>query len=732
MTFQKQPRRRSTAKKEDVPQLDQKQTSPEGQSNGLKEKTEKPAAQSIRKVRDEEPTHRRVVSQSLQSTHIQRPTVTFVDNRHILPRSLLQPSSPLSPIGSARRKSKSDIGSQLPRYESGSHATQLPGYAAAPPRRPNLEERHANSWGATTVNKRLRNEVFNDAFLKQPVAVQRHQRPASHSRSIPRRSMHLDARPASAHAVVNSGSPLRTPVEPVVTEPAERPMPRLAQVESDRGPSPSPSPSPKKNSNGAPSSSLDPAALEHVKDITGSSAPEPQTLAGQFTKTTSAGSSASSPPRAQRRKRRYSGSGLRRKPQDVTLTDGSHMYQSRGDLKFFEDADDADYAGHGDGDGESSRATPTPSDTRPGSGQNHIGLAAEQQQQQQEILPMRLPSSGFSSGATSGMPSPAAAAAAAMELEMELGQKIPRPINPKEARAQQGSRVEYFLLLEDLTSGMRRPCIMDLKMGTRQYGVDAGAAKRESQRRKCAATTSRELGVRVCGLQAWDARTGTYVFKDKYWGRDLRAGEEFQHALTMFLYDGIDYASVLRHIPTILRKLDHLETTVRRLRGYRFYAASLLMFYDGDTTPDEPPAGAEAEGDDYYYCSTTDFPTDTEDVVAHGYNPNNPNFGGGRRRRGAGRKREIDFKIADFANSVTPPESYADADEVQRPCPPRHPDQPDAGFLRGLRSLRRYFLRIQRDVREDLGLLGAMRPRAGTGGEGLETEDEDADLSVSD
>lgn len=137
---------------------------------------------------------------------------------------------------------------------------------------------------------------------------------------------------------------------------------------------------------------------------------------------------------------------------------------------------------------------------------------------------------------------------------------------------------QNFILLENVASQFTYPCILDLKMGTRQYGDADTLAKKQSKMVKVVSTTSAKLGVRVGGMQVYQTTTRRFLCRNKLYGRSLSVSG-FTQALCKFLHNGKRVRVDV--LPPLIRKLEELLGVLHHQEAVRFYTASLLLLYEG-------------------------------------------------------------------------------------------------------------------------------------------------------
>lgn len=145
------------------------------------------------------------------------------------------------------------------------------------------------------------------------------------------------------------------------------------------------------------------------------------------------------------------------------------------------------------------------------------------------------------------------------------------------------------IVISDATAGFSSPCVMDVKVGTRHYDMYATPEKAQYLINKQRGSTADSHGVRLIDAKvrrggavaaAWDKKQGLKFSID-----------ELQHTLREFVPETL--GEQLRARLCAIR--DMFAATVQQCHGFRMYAASVLVTYDGDA----PERGVR--------CSLIDF-----------------------------------------------------------------------------------------------------------------------------
>eukprot|EP00698_Gefionella_okellyi_P024811 TRINITY_DN8853_c0_g1_i1.p1 TRINITY_DN8853_c0_g1~~TRINITY_DN8853_c0_g1_i1.p1 ORF type:complete len:251 (-),score=48.47 TRINITY_DN8853_c0_g1_i1:191-943(-) len=150
---------------------------------------------------------------------------------------------------------------------------------------------------------------------------------------------------------------------------------------------------------------------------------------------------------------------------------------------------------------------------------------------------------------------------------------------PPDAKPLKSSQT--YIALEDITRGLKQPCILDLKMGT-HLTADWAPAQKVLQRAEVArTTTTARLGLRVCGIKI--SKSAEIVKISPSDGKKLTADGLISN-LREFFTNGPNWQDRLRHYQ---HRLDQIAALVQSQQAYKFYSTSLLFVYDAasaDTT----------------------------------------------------------------------------------------------------------------------------------------------------
>mmetsp|Transcript_22072 Transcript_22072/g.36981 ORF Transcript_22072/g.36981 Transcript_22072/m.36981 type:complete len:250 (+) Transcript_22072:119-868(+) len=173
-----------------------------------------------------------------------------------------------------------------------------------------------------------------------------------------------------------------------------------------------------------------------------------------------------------------------------------------------------------------------------------------------------------------------------------------------------------YIVLEDLTKGMLKPCVLDLKMGTRQHEDETREPKKSSMIMKCRISTSGSHGVRLSGMMMHTEKNGFLVRLGKKDGLRMSL-EELEQVLRDFCVNSetIYGKGFLAH--SYLERLKQLLLVMQMQNRFRFYSSSLLLVYESHAQVDPGQKMWDLKMVDFAHALPVS--TETTEALDNGY-----------------------------------------------------------------------------------------------------------------
>jgi len=149
-----------------------------------------------------------------------------------------------------------------------------------------------------------------------------------------------------------------------------------------------------------------------------------------------------------------------------------------------------------------------------------------------------------------------------------------------------------FMMIENATMRMTRPCIMDIKIGAKTYGPDASAEKAAKQDASYAGT-KKPFGFSVLGMSVYHgAKKDEFKVLNKEYGKNLNK-DNIQDFVNVFFDKANETAMTQALLSVFLTRLKAIQAMYSNQRVFHIFGSSILFVYDASILLDSQ-ASSEA------------------------------------------------------------------------------------------------------------------------------------------